>query len=121
MTPYYSFASYLHSYYYDALVLQVRTMLRSLQRCDQGSDMYNDLKFTLEVVEELGQLKLADALTKASDFGTQALGRNERSGGSQGHGRCGGGRAGRNRMTEPNPIYEEGDESGVEESWLKGD
>ena len=33
--------------------------------------MYNDLKLTLEVVEELGQHKLADALAKASVIGTQ--------------------------------------------------
>ena len=75
MTPYYSFASYLRSCFYDVLVSQVRTTLRSLQRCDRGSNMYNDLKLALEVVEELGQLKLADALVEASDIGTQASSR----------------------------------------------
>ena len=50
MTPYYSFASYLRSCFYDAFVLQVRLKLRSLQRCNRGFDMYNDLKLTLEVV-----------------------------------------------------------------------
>nr|POE95150.1 hypothetical protein CFP56_25268 [Quercus suber] len=100
MTPYYSFASYLRSSIYDALVLQVRTMLQSLQRCDRGFDMYNDLKFTLE-----------------------APGRGERSGGSRGVRRRGGGRAGPRCATEPEPIYEEGDEPSaeVEESWLQGD
>ena len=44
--------------------------------------MYNDLKLTLEVVEELGRLKLANALAEASDIGTQALDCSERSGGS---------------------------------------
>ena len=83
--------------------------------------MYNDLKFTLEVVDELGQLKLADALAKAFDFLTQALGRSGQSGGSQGHGHRGGGRVGPRCATGPEPIYEEGDESGVEESWLEGD
>ena len=31
-------------------------MLRSLQRCNEGSNMHNDLKLTLELVEELGRL-----------------------------------------------------------------
>ena len=109
MTPYYSFASYLRSTFYEALVLPVRMMLRSLQRCNRGSDMYNDLKFTLEVVDELGRLKLADALAKAADIHTQAPGCGRRSGG-----RRGGGQAGPGRATEPEPIYEEGDESGAE-------
>ena len=39
--------------------------------------MYNDLKLTLEVVKELGRLKLANALAEASDIGTQALDRSE--------------------------------------------
>ena len=29
-------------------------MLRSVQRCDEGSDMHNHLKMTLEYVDELG-------------------------------------------------------------------
>ena len=37
--------------------------------------MHDDLKMTLELVEELGRLKLADALAKAFDIGTQALSR----------------------------------------------
>nr|POF21624.1 hypothetical protein CFP56_24749 [Quercus suber] len=49
-------------------------MLRSLQRCNKGSDMHNDLKLTLEYVDELGRLKLVDKLVKASDIGTQAPG-----------------------------------------------
>nr|POE97682.1 aspartyl protease family protein 2 [Quercus suber] len=123
MTPYCSFASYLRSSIYDALVLQVRTMLRSLQRCDRGSDMYNDLKFTLEVVDELGRIKLADALAEAADIDTQAPGRGGRSGGSRGGRRRGGGHAGPSHATEPEPIYEVGDEPGAEaeESWLQGD
>nr|POE86702.1 hypothetical protein CFP56_46913 [Quercus suber] len=59
--------------------------------------MQNDLKLTLEYVDELGQLKLTNALAEASDIG---------------------GRAGRSRTTEPDPISDEGDDSGVEESWL---
>ena len=93
-------------------------MIRSIQRCDEGSDMHNDLKYTLELVEELGRLKLADALAEASDIGTQRAGRGGQSGGSRGGGRRGGGRG---RMTEPDPIYEEGDDSGAEESWLGTD
>ena len=50
-------------------------MIRSIQKCDEGSDMHNDLTFTLELVEELGRLKLADALAEAFDIGTQALSR----------------------------------------------
>ena len=96
-------------------------MIRSIQKCDEGSDMHNDLTFTLEVVEELGRLKLADALAKAVHIGTQAPGRGGQSGGSRGGGHRGGGQAGRNRMTEPDPIYKEGDDSGVEESWLGTD
>ena len=45
-------------------------MLRSLQRCDEGSNMHNDLKLTLEHVDELGQIKLVDVLAKAADIGT---------------------------------------------------
>ena len=74
MNPYYSFASYLRSCFYDTFVLQVQTTLKSLQRCDRGFDMYNDLKLALEVVEELGRPKLVDALAKESDIGTQASG-----------------------------------------------
>nr|POF05320.1 hypothetical protein CFP56_37628 [Quercus suber] len=98
-------------------------MLWSLQRCDRGSDVYNDLKFTLEVVDELGRIKLADALAEAADIDTQAPGRGGRSGGSRGGRRRGGGRAGPGRVTEPERIYEEGDEPGAEaeESWLQGD
>ncbi|KAL0002118.1 hypothetical protein SO802_015899 [Lithocarpus litseifolius] len=121
MTLYYSFASYLRSCFYDALVLQVRSTLRSLQRCDRGSDMYYDLKLTLEAVKELGRLKLADALAEASDIGSQAPGHSGRSGGSRRRGRGGGGRVGPGRTAELEPIYEEGDESGAEGSWLEGD
>ena len=91
-------------------------MLRSLQRCNEGSDMHNDLKLTLEYVDELGRLKLANALAEAADIGTQASGRDGRSGGSQGGGRRGGGRASHGCTTELDPIYKEGDDSGVEES-----
>ena len=50
-------------------------MIRSIQKCDDGSDMHNDLKFTLELVEELGRLKLANVLAEAVHIGTQAPGR----------------------------------------------
>ena len=83
--------------------------------------MYNDLKLALEVVEELGQLKLVDALTEASDIGTKALGRGRQSGGSQGRGCHGGGQASCSCTTEPEPIYVVGDDSGAKESWLEGD
>ncbi|KAL0002076.1 hypothetical protein SO802_015857 [Lithocarpus litseifolius] len=53
-----------------------------------------------ELVEELGRLKLADALTEASDIGTQAPGRGGQSGGSRGGGRRGGGLAGRIQLVE---------------------
>ena len=96
-------------------------MIRSIQRCGEGSDMYTDLTFTLELVEELGRLKLANALAKVADIGTQAPGHGERSGGSQGVGRHGGGQGGCSRTTEPDPIYEEGDDLGAEESWLGTD
>ena len=89
-------------------------MIRSIQRCDEGSDMHTDLTFTLELVEELGRLKLTNALAEAVDIGTQAPVR----GGSRGGGHRGGGQAGRSRTTELGPIYEEGNESGVEEAWL---
>nr|POE45031.1 hypothetical protein CFP56_74284 [Quercus suber] len=55
-------------------------MLRSLQRCDEGSDMHNDLKLTLEYVDELGRLKLANAFAEAFDIDTQAPGRDRQSG-----------------------------------------
>ena len=57
-------------------------MLRSLQSCDEGSNIHNDLKLTLEYVEELGQLKLANALVEAADIGPQAPSHDGRSGGS---------------------------------------
>nr|POF18401.1 hypothetical protein CFP56_49359 [Quercus suber] len=85
--------------------------------------MYNDLKFTLKVVDELGQIKLVNALVEAADIDTQAPGRSRRSGGSRGGRRRGGGCAGPGCATEPEPIYEEGDELGAEaeESWFQGD
>uniref|UniRef100_A0A7N2R0Y8 Uncharacterized protein n=1 Tax=Quercus lobata TaxID=97700 RepID=A0A7N2R0Y8_QUELO len=43
------------------------------------------------------------------------------SGGSRGGGRRGGGRAGRGHTTELDPIYDEGDDLGAEESWLGTD
>nr|POE67881.1 hypothetical protein CFP56_62937 [Quercus suber] len=96
-------------------------MLRSLQRCDEGFDMHNDLKLTLEYVDELGRLKLANALAEASDIGTQAPSRARQSGGSRGGRRRGGGRASRGRTIEPDPIFDEGDDSGAKESWLGTD
>ena len=116
-----SFASYLRSCFYDAFVLQVQTMIRSIQKCDEGFDMHNDLTFTLELVEELGQLKLADALVEAIHIDTQAPGRGRQSGGSRGGGHRGSGQAGHGRTTKPDPIYEEGDDSGAKESWLGTD
>ena len=113
--------TYVFCFYDAALVLQVRTMIRSIRRCDEGSDMHNDLTYTLQLVEELGRLKLADALAKAVHIGTQGPGRGGQSGGSHGGGRHGGGRAGRGRTTEPDPIYEEGDDSGAKEAWLGTD
>ena len=96
-------------------------MLRSLQSCDEGSNMHNDLKLTLEYVDELGRLKLANALAKAVNIGPQAPSHDGQSGRSQGDGCRGGGRASRGRMTELDPIYEEGDDLGAEESWLGTD
>ena len=57
-------------------------MLRSIQKCDEGSDMQNDLKMTLEYVDELGRLKLANALVEAANIGPQAPVHSRRSGGS---------------------------------------
>ena len=96
-------------------------MIRSIPRCDEGSDMHTDLTFTLELVEELGRLKLANALAEAVDIGTQAPVRGGQRGGSRGGGHRGGGQAGRSRTTESAPIYEEGNEEGVEEAWLGTD
>ena len=47
-------------------------MLRSLQSCNEGSNMHNDLKLTLEYVDELGRLKLANVLAEAVDICPQA-------------------------------------------------
>nr|POF05717.1 hypothetical protein CFP56_32971 [Quercus suber] len=96
-------------------------MIRSIQRCDEGSDMHNDRTYTLQLVEELGRLKLADVIAEAVHIGTQAPGRGRQSGGSCGGGRHGGGRAGHYRMTELDPIDKEGDDSSAEESWLGTD
>ncbi|XP_050260986.1 serine/threonine-protein phosphatase 7 long form homolog [Quercus robur] len=101
--------------------LMVRTMIRSIPRCDEGSDMHTDLTFTLELVEELGRLKLANALAEAVDIDRQAPVRGRQRGGSRGGGHRGGGQAGRSRTTESAPIYEEGNEEGVEEAWLGTD
>ena len=76
---------------------------------------------TLEYVDELGQLKLANALTEAANIGPQAPVHNGRSGGPQGGGRRGGVRADHGRTTELDPIYEEGDDLGAERSWLDTD
>ena len=75
----------------------------------------------LEYVDELGRLKLANALAEVANIGPQAPVHSGRSSGSRGGGRHGGVRAGRDRTTEPDPIYEEGDDSGAEESWLGTD
>ena len=83
--------------------------------------MHTDLTFTLDLVEELGRLKLANALVEAVDIGTQAPVRGGQRGGSRGGGHRGGGQAGHSRTTESGPIYEEGNESGAEESWLSTD
>ena len=91
-------------------------MLRSIQKCDEGSDMQNDLKMTLEYVDELGRLKLASA-----NIGPQAPIHSGRSGRSRGGGRRGGVRASRGRTTELDPIYEEGGDLGAKESWLDTD
>ena len=96
-------------------------MLRSIQKCDEGSNTQNDLKMTLEYVDELGRLKLANALAEAANIGPQAPVHSGRSGGSRGGRRHGGVRAGRGRTTESDPIYEEGDDLGAEESWLDTD
>ena len=64
---------------------------------------------------------MANALVEAADIGPQAPSHGGRSGGSRGGGRCGGGRTGHSRTTEPDPIYEEGDDSSAEESWLGTD
>nr|POF14523.1 hypothetical protein CFP56_48860 [Quercus suber] len=93
-------------------------MIRPIQRCDEGFDTHNDLTYTLQLMEELGRLKLANVLAEAFHIGTQAPGHGEQSGGSRGGGHRGGGRAGRGCTIEPDPIYEEGDDSGAEESWL---
>ena len=45
-------------------------MIRSIQKCDEGFDMHNDLTFTQELIEELGRLKLADVLAEAVHIGT---------------------------------------------------
>ena len=65
---------------------------------------------TLEYVDELGRLKLANALAEAANIGPQAPVHNGWSGGSRGGGCRGGVRAGHGRTTEPDPIYEEGDD-----------
>ena len=96
-------------------------MLRSIQKFDKGSNIHNDLKLTLKYVEELGRLKLANVLAVAANIGPQAPSHGGRSGGSRGGGRCGGGRTGHSRTTEPDPIYEERDDLGVEKSWLDTD
>ena len=96
-------------------------MLRSIQKCDEGSDMQNDLKMTLEYVDELGRLKLANAHAEAANIGPQAPIHSGRSGRSRGGGRRGGVRASRGRTTELDPIYEEGDDLGAKESWLDTD
>ena len=93
-------------------------MLRSIQKCDEGSDIQNDLKMTLEYVDELGRLKLANALVESANIGPQAPVHSKRSGGSRRGGHRGGVRVGRGCTTEPDPIYEEGDDLGAEESWL---
>ena len=61
---------------------------------------------------------MKNTLIEAFNIGTQAPGRGRQSGGSQGGGRRGGGQVGRSRTIKPDPIYEEGDDLGAEESWL---
>ena len=96
-------------------------MLRSIQKCNEGFDIQHDLKMTLEYVDELGRLKLANALAETANIVPQAPVHSGRSGGSRRGGRHGGVRAGRGRTTEPDPIYKEGDDLGAKESWLDTD
>ena len=62
--------------------------------------MHNDLKMTLEYVDELGRLKLANALAEVANIGPQAPGHSGRSGGSQRGGCRGSVQAGHGYMTE---------------------
>ena len=64
---------------------------------------------------------MANALAEAANIGPQAPVHSGRSGGSRGGGRRGGVRASRGRTTELDPIYEERDDLGAEESWLDTD
>ena len=57
-------------------------MLRSIQKFDKGSDMQNNLKMTLEYVDELGRLKLANVLAKVANIGPQAPVHSGQNGGS---------------------------------------
>uniref|UniRef100_A0A7N2RAV2 Uncharacterized protein n=1 Tax=Quercus lobata TaxID=97700 RepID=A0A7N2RAV2_QUELO len=70
----------------SSMIYVVRTMIRPIQRCDEGSDMHTDLTFTLELVEELGRLKLVNALAEAVDIATQAPVCGGQRGGSRGGG-----------------------------------
>nr|POE81651.1 hypothetical protein CFP56_28115 [Quercus suber] len=58
---------------------------------------------------------------KQPTFIHRPRGRGRRSDGSRGGQRHGGVRAGPECVTGSKPIYEEGDKSGVEESWPQGD
>nr|POE96374.1 myosin-11 [Quercus suber] len=64
-----------------------------LLQCQPGSEIYNQLTKTLDLVGELNQVALDNAHAMASEATTQATSRGARGGGSRGCG-CSGGRGG---------------------------
>nr|POE82028.1 hypothetical protein CFP56_43188 [Quercus suber] len=61
-----------------------------LLQCQLGSEIYNQLTKTLDLVKEFNQVALENTCAMASKATTQATSRGGRGGGSGGHGRNGG-------------------------------
>ena len=64
--------------------------MEMLLQCQPGSDIYNQLTKTLDLVGELNRVALDNARAMASEATTQATSRGGRGGGSGGRGRSGG-------------------------------
>ncbi|KAL4651575.1 hypothetical protein ACB092_01G170300 [Castanea dentata] len=81
--------------------------------------MYNHLKHTLQIVEELHRVTLENA-HEVSETSTLVRGCSERGGGCRGRGRCRGCQAGCVRMPKQEHVNEDEDEFVIEELKDKG-
>ncbi|KAL0000067.1 hypothetical protein SO802_019669 [Lithocarpus litseifolius] len=105
------------SAYWDMLV---ESNVASLLQCELGSELYNQLLRTLDLVGEFSRVQLENARA-ASEASTQATGRGGRGGGSGGRGGAGGQKGGRGPAHAPVRNSEDEHESGTDDEAFDGD